>query len=223
MEIEQNNNSNVQPQTFILDKERQKNYAEMFKSMDIQCRPFSNADKKNTLGLKIYPKKWNYPCYSCLDKFDTIPIIRIHKWNYDLNVPIFNLAFVFCSKSCYSEFLETTSSNKQSVELENFSKFREQYLQDFSRDICFIPKFTRKDLNPLGIYTKEEWQQKKENVYAFIEFPPFYVVDTFILENDRSGYMDADISTKYKVDIQVTQERQKKFDRLVDSVMNKAN
>lgn len=209
-------NLESKPKTFDIDEARAENYATLIKSLNIKCKRFVHVKKNGKIDeFTEYPLKWTYPCYGCLEKYDTIPVFRVHEWDEDLNLPIFKLTEVFCSLSCYREYLIYSSDNAQSIELQSIARFAERYLNIDSRDLNFIPKYFRKDLNPWGTMTREEWMIKRHSIYAFAVHPPMYVVETFIIENDRKK---EDISNRYVLNTNVTAAMQNNYLELLSKV-----
>jgi hypothetical protein len=63
---------------------------------------FWKHDEKN---LQEFPGDWpktlDYPCTKCGDKFDSIPLFAIVKWNKKQDIPIVEMQRFFCGLGCW--------------------------------------------------------------------------------------------------------------------------
>lgn len=192
---------------------QKENFVKFLKDMGVECRKlFAWSDDENG-EPQSFPEEWplkiNFPCTVCNEKFTSIPLFRIIKWNEKRNFPILVRHEFYCGLRCWKDALVKGSDLAKGPQLEALYKFATKYLDVELEEITCLPLSFRKDRNMYGFMEKEEFNEKSSRYYGFYVTPPMQAIDTFAFTVDRSVMTSENLG--FKLNNIVTPERQKKY------------
>lgn len=197
----------------------------LLKSMNIQTKRtflfLSEVESGNPVERyypQDFPKKWDYPCIKCGEKFDEEPVPRIPKWNNVKGVPVIDKMVFFCSDLCAKSWIIESSFTEKGVECENIARWFMEYKNQKIEKISYLPLSFKKSRSPAGFMTDEEWKEKSQNSYGFYVNPPFQLVETTSVISEKPLLQKTAKELGYKHNNVVTDEQQENFTKSLEAV-----